>query len=221
MALVILPDGTLLVTGGPSGPGDNSPDTAVLSAELWKPATDTWTMLTSGTVARLYHCAALLLPDGRGIAIGGEHIADAVEPDIEIFWPPDLFKGARPTMTREPAQVPCGQRFRCESAEAGGIGKVNPADVGHAQRGPAPEPAVVHAGSGRFGHHITASASANLAPPGFYLAVPGRCQRRAVGWPHRAACATASQTEVGRRAPVDRSTSWIHWRVGKTTADGR
>ena len=167
----LLPDGKVLVTGGTSGPGHNNPDTPTLSAELWDPLTETWTTLASGSVPRLYHSAALLLADGRVAVMGGERSADDVFPDVEIFSPPYLFKGPRPVMGGAPAQLGYGQRFRVQSAQAAGIGQVTLIRLS----------AVTHAfnmdqrlnvlpftpGAGVL--DITAPASANLAPPGFYM----------------------------------------------------
>ncbi|TFZ02490.1 DUF1929 domain-containing protein [Ramlibacter henchirensis] len=167
----ILPDGTVLVTGGTSGPGHNNPNTPVLSAELWNPATEAWTTLASGTVPRLYHSAALLLPDGRVAVMGGERGAASVVPDVEIFSPPYLFKGARPAMSGVPAQLAYGQRFTVQSAQAAGIGKVSLirlSSVTHAfnmdQR---LNVLPFTAGTGSL--DITAPANANLAPPGMYM----------------------------------------------------
>lgn len=162
----ILPDGKVLITGGTSGPGHNNADTPVFTAELWDPATETWTTVASGTAPRLYHSAALLLPDGRVVVTGGDNV-----PDAEIFSPPYLFKGARPAMAAVPARIAYGQRFAVQSAEAADIRKVTLIKLS----------AVTHAfnmdqrlnvlpftaGAGTL--EITAPANANLAPPGLYM----------------------------------------------------
>jgi Kelch motif len=61
----MLPDGQVLVTGGTSGEGVNNKNTPVKAAEMWDPVTETWRTLASGVQPRLYHSAALLLPDAR------------------------------------------------------------------------------------------------------------------------------------------------------------
>ena len=65
----LLPDGTVLVTGGSNAPGFNNQAGAVHTAELWNPATETWTTLASSTQYRGYHSTALLLPDGRVLVL--------------------------------------------------------------------------------------------------------------------------------------------------------
>ena len=95
----LLPDGTVLVTGGTSSPGFNNPAGAVHAAELWNPANPTqWTTLASSSgIPRVYHSTALLVPDGRVLSMGGNG-----QTQIEIYSPPYLFQpGTRPTITSE------------------------------------------------------------------------------------------------------------------------
>ena len=76
---------------------------AVLPAEIWNPDTETWTTVASLQNGREYHSTALLLPDGRVLMAGGGAAARAGATDqknAEIYSPPYLFKGARPTITR-------------------------------------------------------------------------------------------------------------------------
>ena len=103
---VLLPDGKVLVTGGTAASGFNNASGAVHAAELWDPATENWTTLASNNanIPRIYHSATVLLPDGRVFSTGGNGFTDA-----EIYSPPYLFKGARPTITSAPPSVAYGQ----------------------------------------------------------------------------------------------------------------
>jgi hypothetical protein len=162
----LLPDGTVLATGGTSGSGHNNTTTAVFSAELWNPATETWTMMASATVPRLYHSAAFLIPDGRVITTGGDSY-----PDVEIFSPPYLFKGARPTMSAVPASLGWGQQFSVQSPDAASIRKVTlirlPAPTHAFDQNQRLNELQFTAATG--GLNITTPANPNLAPPGHYM----------------------------------------------------
>lgn len=116
----LLPDGKVLVTGGTSGSGDDS-TRAVYAAEVWDPATNIWTKLASATVYRGNHSTALLLPDGRVLTAGG----DVAGPNAEIYSPPYLFKGSRPTITSAPTSVAYDQTFLVGTPDAGNISQVS------------------------------------------------------------------------------------------------
>ena len=66
---VLLPDRTVFVTGG-SLKQEDVP-LARLQSEIYDPVKDEWTLTAGCTVPRLYHSTALLSPDGRVVAAGG------------------------------------------------------------------------------------------------------------------------------------------------------
>jgi galactose oxidase-like protein len=122
----LLPTGEVLVTGGTSGATFNNPAGAVHAAELWNPATRTWTTLASNQVIRIYHATTLLLPDGRVLHTGSGDGANAAnERNYELFSPPYLFKGARPTVTgATPATVAYGETVFVGTPNGASITKV-------------------------------------------------------------------------------------------------
>jgi len=123
---VILPTGEVLVVGGVSGTGFNDILTAVHPAEVWNPATGVWTTLASNTINRGYHTTAILLPDARVLLTGsGDNATAAYELNAELFSPPYLFNGPRPTIGSAPASVAYGGAFRVETADAPSISKVS------------------------------------------------------------------------------------------------
>ena len=126
---VLLPDHTVFVTGGSLKQEDEP--LARLQAEIYDPATDDWTLTAASRVPRLYHSTALLLPDGRVVAAGGNPEATTLVPwdqdpiheemRLEIFSPPYLFRGPRPTITGVSTEWKYGQTFQINSPDAGSI----------------------------------------------------------------------------------------------------
>lgn len=162
----LLPDGKVLVTGGTSGAGFNDMSRPVFQSELWDPATENFTPVASATVPRLYHSAATLLPDGRVLATGGN---EQLTP--EVYSPPYLFKGERPSISSAPDAIDFGQRFAVQTPQAAAIAKVTlirMTSVTHSfnenQR-----LNVLAFERGSTAVDITAPASGNIAPPGHYL----------------------------------------------------
>jgi galactose oxidase len=112
---VVLPDGGVLVIGGQNVPVPFSDDTAVLTPELWNPATRTFAPLAPMAVPRTYHSVALLLPDGRVFSGGGGLCGGCPTNhfDGQIFTPPYLLDAdgsprPRPTITAAPADAAAG-----------------------------------------------------------------------------------------------------------------
>ena len=98
--LTVLPTGEVLATGGVGGTLFNDTNKGVHAAELWDPGSGQWTTLASSAITRGYHATSLLLPDGRVIHSGGGDGAGAPQQNnAEIFSPPYLFRGSRPTIT--------------------------------------------------------------------------------------------------------------------------
>ena len=175
----ILPDGQVLITGGTTGGGfvDINTGDAARAAELWNPTTNQWTTLASNSVMRVYHSVSLLLPDGTVLhgASGNAFAGAARVPDEnnhEIFSPPYMFKGARPTITAVSASsVSYGQTFSVATPNAAQITEVRWIHIG----------SVTHAfDAGQrankltftptaTGVDVTAPDRAQLAPPGHYL----------------------------------------------------
>jgi hypothetical protein len=166
----LLPDGKVLVSGGTRGsenPNTNSSNPAYVS-EMWDPATGTWSTMASLSIFRGYHSVALLLPDGRVLTGGGETITN---PSGEIYSPPYLFKGSRPTISSAPTGVAYGQSFLVGTPDATSISKVTMLALGSVthdfnmgQR--IVRPAFSQASGGL---NVTAPSSGNTAPPGYYM----------------------------------------------------
>ncbi len=122
----LLPTGEVLVTGGTRSAIQNDVSQAVRAAEIWNPLTGIWTTLASNAVSRAYHSTSLLLPDGRVLHAGSGDAAGQVnEFSAELFSPPYLSRGLRPTVTDAPTQLGYGTDFRVETPDAADIAKVS------------------------------------------------------------------------------------------------
>lgn len=195
----LLPDGTVLVTGGTSALGFtpltyNPNDPQVLSGKvqagadatrkealLWNPAGaggKQWSILASNSVPRIYHSVALLLPDatvlvsGGGVCGTGCPASYDTYKNAQVFKPPYLFRGPRPSITSVPNTVGYGQSFDVHTNDAANVAKVNWIRLGsvtHAfdmgQRINTLE--VLKRADGTV--TVRAPVSANLAPPGHYM----------------------------------------------------
>jgi galactose oxidase len=165
----LLPDGKVLVTGGSRGTEDpnTQPSNPAYESEMWDPATGTWTTMASLTKTRSYHSIALLLPDGRVLSAGGTFGGASAE----IYSPPYLFQGSRPTITSAPASVGYGQSFFVGTPDATSISKVTLialSSVTHGfdmgQRISRPQFSQTTGGL-----NITAPSNPNTTPPGYYM----------------------------------------------------
>ena len=167
---VILPNGKVMISGG-SIATQNDPSCAVHAAEIWDPDTETFTVVASHELSRIYHSTSSLLPDGRILTAGGEgaggigglHTA-------EIYSPPYLFKGARPTISAIPTAAVYGSTFEVVTPNAATIDKVSllrPAATTHnydQNQRFLPLSFVIGAGK------LTVTApTANITPPGDYM----------------------------------------------------
>jgi hypothetical protein len=123
---VLLPDGTMVEVGGGKGTTSKSPTTppaqyaasgAEKQVELWNPVTGQWRLGPAQVETRAYHSTAVLLPDGRVVSAGDDYdgtggAGTGLNSDtLEIYSPPYLFKGARPTVTSAPSSVRWNTRF--------------------------------------------------------------------------------------------------------------
>ncbi|ESZ93322.1 galactose oxidase precursor [Sclerotinia borealis F-4128] len=90
---VVLPDGTVFVTGGQTYGVAFNEENVQLVPELYDPATNTFTELSGNNVVRVYHTLSILLPDGRILNAGGGLCGNcsANHYDGQIFTPPYLL----------------------------------------------------------------------------------------------------------------------------------
>jgi hypothetical protein len=170
--LTILPDDTVLASGGETTKEGYILANAILQPELWSPLTQTWQTMATMQIPREYHSSAILLPDARVLVAGGGRDAGATdELNAEIYSPPYLFKGPRPTITSAPSLVAHGSTFLVATPDAASIASValiRPAATTHAFN---QEQRFLNLTfqQANGGLNVQAPANSNLAPPGFYL----------------------------------------------------
>ncbi|KPM30435.1 Galactose oxidase-related protein [Croceitalea dokdonensis DOKDO 023] len=88
----VLPDGTVLVTGGLDRARVFTDVGARLNAELFDPETNQWRTVAGMQVPRTYHSVAILMNDAR-VFVGGGGLCGSCDNHLnaEIYSPPYLF----------------------------------------------------------------------------------------------------------------------------------
>jgi PKD repeat protein len=163
----VLADGSVMAVGGTQQADDATQ--AVLEGEIWSPTTKQWTRVASMTEARMYHSTALLLPDGRVVTAGGESTGRL---HAQIYSPPYLFKGPRPTITASPGEAAYGGTFTVatDTTDVAKVAIIRPSGVTHAiDMNQRYVPLSYSASGTRL--TVDAPANANYAPPGYYMLV--------------------------------------------------
>jgi Galactose oxidase-like, Early set domain len=164
---VLLADGTVLEVGGGTGGPYKSP---VYTAELYNPASGTWSTMAAQTAPRIYHSTAVLLPSGQVLSAGMD--SGTYQETAEIYSPPYLFKGPRPTISSAPKSVGYGKSFEISTPDAASITRValvKPSGATHAlgQDQRYVNVSITHASGTRL--TVTAPPDGNHAPPGWYM----------------------------------------------------
>ena len=171
----LLPNGTVLVTGGSAtGRSDMGID-PMLSVELFDPVTETWTQLAPMHTPRSYHSMAVLLPNAK-VLIGGKDFLfnlppyDYPEHRLETFSPPYLFHGPQPTLAFGHESITYGAIFEIDVDQAIATAVLmRPGSVTHSFN--MDQRLVGLAVLGQSGASLTLQAppNANVAPPGVYM----------------------------------------------------
>jgi hypothetical protein len=169
--LVVLPDGKVLAVGGSTAYSLVS-TTGILPAELWDPANETWTTMAAMEQLRMYHSTAILLPDGRVLVAGGGRTAPAVDYlTAQIYSPPYLFKGARPTIASAPGSASYGTTLAVQTPDAANIASVSLIRLGSVTHAFDMDQRFINLSFTRSGTTLNVQAPANAAaaPPGNYM----------------------------------------------------
>src|SRR4029077_5623731 len=175
MNATILPNGKVLATGGSTN--DEEVATASFNADLYDPATHTFTSAGANAFPRLYHSGSLLLPDATVALLGGNPTRGSYESHIEIYSPAYLFNvdgspAVRPTITGvTPGPLTLGGAFQVQTPNAADIASVVLVRPGAPTHAFDMDQRLVRlpysSGSGVL--NVTAPPDGNVAPPGYYI----------------------------------------------------
>jgi Domain of unknown function (DUF1929)/Fibronectin type III domain/Glyoxal oxidase N-terminus len=176
--LTMLADGTVLAVGGEpnSGTADGKSEVSggVLPSEIWDPNTETWSPAADTAVTRGYHSTAILMPDGTVLVAGSGHSGPAGEPgqlSAQIYSPPYLFKGPRPTLSSAPTAAAYGSTISISTPDAASISTVNLVSLGTDTHQSDMQQHFVPLSftQGAGGLNVQIPSSAAVAPPGNYM----------------------------------------------------
>jgi hypothetical protein len=221
-----LPDGTMLTVGGGNGRFNGStyelqPGKPEHQVELFNPASGQWVLGPAQQIDRAYHSTALLLPDGRVLSAGDDNAYVTGQPyegsahnSAEIYSPPYLFRGPRPSITSAPNGSLYNTPFRVSLAnvdprQAHAV-LIPPGAITHSTN---PNPRIVPLSSTptASGLQLLAPANENIAPRGWYMlfvvnanGVPSVATWLRVGYP-----GSGGPPGTAQRPRVTRAVEWI------------
>ena len=168
MSPVILPNGKCVIFGG----SEIGVSEFVLAPEMFDPVTETWQVLPSSSIARVYHSVAVLLPNGRVWVAGGMPRSGTYEARTEFFSPDYLFAGARPTISGSPTVGAYGGSISILTPNEPEITSVSLLRLMATTHHYDANQRLIWLGIvNRSSGSITVSApiNANIAPPGYYM----------------------------------------------------
>ncbi len=174
MNATLLPSGKVLALGGSIN--DEDVNSASYNADLYDPATSTFSSAGKNAYPRLYHSISLLLPDATVLFAGGNPTRGSYEPHIEIYQPAYLFNSngklaTRPTITSAPSSITYATPFTVQTPDAASITSVVLMRDGAVTHAFDMDQRLVGmsftAGSGSL--TVTSPPNSNIAPPGYYM----------------------------------------------------
>ena len=203
MNATILPNGKVLAVGGSRN--DEDAATASLNADLYDPATNTFSSAGANAFPRLYHSDSLLLPDATVLLVGeATRQRGNYERRLEIYSPAYLFNGdgnrcrSSHHRWRAPATVGYGAAFQVQTPGCRGncVGGARAAGRPHAcvRHGAAARRLVVHGGERCPERHGAAKRQHRAARVLHAVRVEQR--GNAVGGPLRASARVRSEPDA-------------------------
>jgi hypothetical protein len=172
----LLPDGRVLITGGTDKPGLFQDEPAgILTPEIWDSTTETFETAAPMAEAHHFQSAAVLLPDARVLVAGGRFGNPDVEPHFswsgQVYSPPYLDEGPRPTISKAPPTVAYGGEFTIETPGSAAVSEVVLIGLSASRIGWNSNQRLVRLSVTiqDGGVRATAPSNPDVAPPGPYL----------------------------------------------------
>ncbi len=170
----VMADGKVAVSGGSMF--DNVDFGVARTLRLWNPATKAWSNGPTAKQKRLYHSVSMLLPDGAVLTGGGGAPGPQTNLNAEIYFPPYLYKkdgsglpATRPVIGQAPSVITWNAPFSVQaSAPISRVTLVRAGSVTHTVDFDQRFMDLSFTPSGNAAT-VSAPASPNLAPPGFYM----------------------------------------------------
>ena len=171
----MLADGRVFLSGG--SVADNDPVNGVgYTSELYDPDANTWSQGATAQRMRLYHSAALLLPDATVLTLGGGATGPELNLNAEIYYPPYLFNAdgtpaARPIIATSPMSANPGSTIVLSTPTPQAIRRVTMVKSGSVTHSLDMDQRFLELAYTITGDEIRASLPANAfeTPPGYYL----------------------------------------------------
>lgn len=174
----VLPDGTVLVSGG------SDIDTSVVDAgmgqpalqvAIYDPALNHWTAGPATARARLYHSTAVLLPDASVLLGGGGLPGPITNMNAEIYYPSYLFNevgefAQRPIVQVAPGVLDPGATFVIESGNNNPVSRLVLVKGGAVTHGFDMDQRLIPLAFEQAGNKLASALPSISArtPPGFY-----------------------------------------------------
>jgi hypothetical protein len=145
---------------------------------MWNPATGSWTVgaNTSSGKARLYHSAAILLPDASVLVAGGGAPGPQTNLNAELYYPPYLFDAAgnlapRPRIVSTWTSLKTGRDFTINVDNGASIARVTLVKTGSVTHSVNMDQRFLELSFVRSRNTLAVKApkTNTIAPPGYYL----------------------------------------------------
>jgi hypothetical protein len=176
----VLADGRVFLSGG-STTNNNPVNGVAYTTEIFNPATNTWSLGATAKQMRLYHSAALLLPDATvltlgGGALGGGNPGPQLNLNAEVYFPPYLFNAngtpaTRPIISSAPMSAAPATKIRIGTPTPSAITRVTLIKSGSVTHSFDMGQRFLQLPFTVIGGELEATLPANTfeTPPGYYL----------------------------------------------------